>query len=492
MDLKNIKQNFKYENIVKELNTIFCNIDTEIKQEVEQNLNIKTRNRDLKYTDTLIYKFLYSIPDTTKLYIVSSQNFKNNTSLSRTAYNYRENQIPLSFYTELYKKISTLYKNLMMIKLNEPIIFACDGTFNNTNSKNEKDILETSLNMGYYDITNDLPLEISLEGCKKKNNELSIFKKYINSSNIPKNSILILDRAYCSYEFIDFLIKKQYKFVIRFRNNCKNFNKIKNINDVRVIKYFDEFENKIPYDKFEKYIKKSKNKGKYKVINVENPENIKKLDNYKFKYANIKMLYEYTLITNIPEIDKNDDEIKKIYKQRWDIEIFFKLLKYNFKFEHLKEHNEKHNDEQYRKLYLINLIVIYLYKIIDKTYFYNNDIKKNKQVIQNNKIIKYVYKSNKSNIIKGVYNIIDDIIKGNILKDNFIKVCNLYVKYSFVKLGEIKERKAKTPFLKWYVKGHSNRSLMCKFIEAYILKDVSKLNKNTKVLYNICTITLFN
>lgn len=204
------------------------------------------------------------------------------------------------------------------------------------------------------------------------------------------------------------------------------------------------------------------------------------------------MLYEYTLITNIPEIDKNDDEIKKIYKQRWDIEIFFKLLKYNFKFEHLKEHNEKHNDEQYRKLYLINLIVIYLYKIIDKTYFYNNDIKKNKQVIQNNKIIKYVYKSNKSNIIKGVYNIIDDIIKGNILKDNFIKVCNLYVKYSFVKLGEIKERKAKTPFLKWYVKGHSNRSLMCKFIEAYILKDVSKLNKNTKVLYNICTITLFN
>jgi hypothetical protein len=55
-----------------------------------------------------------------------------------------------------------------MIKLNEPIIFACDGTFNNTNSKNEKDILETSLNMGYYDITNDLLLEISLEGCKKK------------------------------------------------------------------------------------------------------------------------------------------------------------------------------------------------------------------------------------------------------------------------------------------------------------------------------------
>jgi hypothetical protein len=86
MDLKNIKQNFKYENIVKEVNTIFC--------------NIKIRNIVFKIY-ILIYKFLYSIPDTTILYIVSSQNFKNNTSLSQTAYNYRENQIPLFFNTGL-------------------------------------------------------------------------------------------------------------------------------------------------------------------------------------------------------------------------------------------------------------------------------------------------------------------------------------------------------------------------------------------------------
>jgi hypothetical protein len=39
-NIKNIKQHFKYENIVKELNTIFCNIDTEIIKEVLQNLNI--------------------------------------------------------------------------------------------------------------------------------------------------------------------------------------------------------------------------------------------------------------------------------------------------------------------------------------------------------------------------------------------------------------------------------------------------------------------
>jgi len=41
-----------------------------------------------------------------------------------------------------------------------------------------------------------------------------------------------------------------------------------------------------------------------------------------------------------------------------------------------------------------------------------------------------------------------------------------------------------------YVKGHSNRSLLYKFIEAFITNNISKLNKNHKVLYNTCTITL--
>ena len=66
----------------------------------------------------------------------------------------------------------------------------------------------------------------------------------------------------------------------------------------------------------------------------------------------------------------------------------------------------------------------------------------------------------------------------------------MYVKYSVTELGLLKERKAKTPFLKWYVKGHSNRSLLYKFIEAFLLKNDKKLNKNHKVLFKTCKITL--
>lgn len=253
-----MNKNFSYENVTKKLNKIFLNLETDIINDVEKGLNIKTRNRNINFIDALLYKFNYSKLDTTKESIVCSYNFNNDTTITQPAFEKRERQIPLITYNKFYKNISDFYKKLMNIDTKKPFIFSSDGTFNNINSLNKKDNLETSLNMGFYDITNDLPLELNIEGNKNKNNELSILKKYLKNSNIPLNSILVLDRAYCSYEFIDFLIKNKYKIIIRFRNNCKNFNKIKNINDVRIIKYFDEVENTISYSKYKNYIDKKK------------------------------------------------------------------------------------------------------------------------------------------------------------------------------------------------------------------------------------------
>ena len=483
--------NFSFENIEKEINLIFKDIPSVIKKSIYDVRNTVVKNSKIKFDDVLFYKFLYSVPENTKLSIVSSFNFNNNSSITRSAYAYRDDQIPLEFYNDLYRKVSGCYKKLMNIDVTKPFTFAVDGTFNNTNSKNKKDLLETSLNMGYYDITNDLPIELNLEGSKNKNNELHILKKYITKSNIPINSIIVLDRAYCSYDFINFLIKKKLKFIIRFRNNCKNFDKITKINDIRILKYFDEFTNKVPFDKYIKYIEKNNKKieGKHKLINTQNNKIVNINDIPKFKNAVLKMKYEYTLITNLPIDSYNDEKIKELYRQRWDVEVFFKLLKYNFKFELLKEHNKEESTDQYKKLYMVNLIVIYLGKIIEKAYYHNNVMKKDYVKEEKKKLVKYVYKPNKSNIIKGVYKIIESIIKGSLKKEELKKTCDSYVSYSYVKLGQHKERKAKTPFLKWYVKGHSNRSLLCKFIEAHFNNDLSKLNKNHKVLYNQCTIT---
>ena len=94
--------------------------------------------------------------------------------------------------------------------------------------------------MGYYDVTNDIPIDLTFEGVNKKNSELNTLINYLNEKNMTNNCILILDRIYCKYEFIDYLIKNNYKFVVRFRNNCKNFNQIKAIENVRILNFFEE------------------------------------------------------------------------------------------------------------------------------------------------------------------------------------------------------------------------------------------------------------
>lgn len=242
---------------------------------------------------------------------------------------------------------------------------------------------------------------------------------------------------------------------------------------------------------------KKKEQKKLKELNKKQNTNIKYITDHEkynliFKNALISINHEYTLLTNLSIDNYNDEKIKELYKQRWNIEIFFKLLKYNFKFEHLVEHNKNLDYEQYKKLYLVNLTIIYLSKIIEKTYFYNNNIKKNFTKYDKKKFIEYVYKPNKSNIIKGAYIVLENLINLKFYKNNLINICNICVKYKYVKLGEYKERKAKTPFFKWYVKGHSERSLMIKFVEVYIFNNINILNKNTKMLYKTCKIKINN
>jgi IS4 transposase len=82
------------------------------------------------------------------------------------------------------------------------------------------------------------------------------------------------------------------------------------------------------------------------------------------KSYDVTMKYEYVLVTNFTLDTHTDEQIKNLYKNRWNVEIFFKLLKYNFKFERLDEHDKKQSNDAYVKLYLVNLIIVYLAKII--------------------------------------------------------------------------------------------------------------------------------
>ena len=132
--------NFSFENIEKEINLIFKDIPSVIKKSIYDVRNTVVKNSKIKFDDVLFYKFLYSVPENTKLSIVSSFNFNNNSSITRSACAYRDDQIPLEFYNDLYRKVSGCYKKLMNIDATKPFTFAVDGTFNNTNTKNKKDV----------------------------------------------------------------------------------------------------------------------------------------------------------------------------------------------------------------------------------------------------------------------------------------------------------------------------------------------------------------
>ena len=139
----------------------------------------------------------------------------------------------------------------------------------------------------------------------------------------------------------------------------------------------------------------NKNKNTIKDDNVRfityksnKPITIKDKDN---KYIKLEEHILCNLATNLPLNEYNNDSIKKIYLMRWDIEVFFKLLKSNFKFACLKEHNNN-TIEQYKKKYVIILINLYLIRLIECVYDNNN--KKNKN---NNKNDKNNNKNNNKN-----------------------------------------------------------------------------------------------
>jgi hypothetical protein len=115
--------NFTYKNVSHEINLIFKDISKDIKKSFFELHNKKLKDSKLNFVDVLYNKFLYSLPENTKVSITSTHNFENETSNSRTSFDYRENQILLVFYNELYRKINKLYKKLMNIESKKTYYF---------------------------------------------------------------------------------------------------------------------------------------------------------------------------------------------------------------------------------------------------------------------------------------------------------------------------------------------------------------------------------
>jgi len=421
INLNNNNFKSKINHLTKELNNIFKNSNFDI-MNMLKNKNIKTRTKQLTFLDVLNYKFQYSFINKTQNDVIDNYKYNNNISCDKTAFYKKENKIPFEYYKSIYDKILILHN--YYAKPNKYKIIAVDGTYNNTNLKNNKK-LETNLNMGYYDITNKIPISLDLKGEHNKNKEIEALMNKITDNEIDiQNIVLVLDRAYFSYDLMNFLDSKNINFVIRIKNNCSYINnKEKQVNVKKIPEHI-------------RFINYNFNiESKKRLINKKTQE----INDYKI----IKNIDCY-VATNLNE-DINDDNIKDIYNSRWQIEEFFKLTKNNYKFSVMREHN-KNIEESYNKTYIIIQIICILERIFelvcDDCINYNHE--------------KYNIKINKSSIISGIYVIITDIIFSRLTKTNLLIFFKCYIKLNYCEKNFHNPRTSKIPFTKWYVKGYHN------------------------------------
>ena len=192
------------QSILNNINNIFKTTIKDIYNET------KIRNNKITIHDILLYKFKYSELTKTKQSVVSEINYNNKKVVDRTSYYKKDNNIPLKYYKYIFTNIKKLYNEKIKDK-NKMDIIAVDGTYVNNNlfldnkkNKTNKNTLETSLCMGYYNIDDNIPIDLSFKGSKNKNNEIRELKKWIISNKI-NNIIIVADRVYFSYELYKFL-----------------------------------------------------------------------------------------------------------------------------------------------------------------------------------------------------------------------------------------------------------------------------------------------
>jgi hypothetical protein len=418
----------------------------------------------IKLHDAIYYKFKYTEINSTKTSITSHINYINNTTFTTQSYDSKENNISNDIYESLFLKTISLYDNICDTKSDIRYI-AVDGTNTNDTKYN---VIQ---NMGYFDINNNIPIDITYDGLHK-NTEVSSFINYIRDHvNEFEKAVFICDRLYFTYELLHFLEKHNLKYIIRVKGNGNNLNVNtdvskynKNFNLINELKHCTRLiECKNTYNKIV-YKRSTKNKKDKNTT-----------------YA-LKVINDCTLVTNLLDTKKySNSTLLNLYRNRWSIEVYFKYIKSNFKFQYTTDKNSSN----YRRTYVCEMILVYIINIIKCCYIKTNNIdlssipikKKNKC----NQII--IRKINKTNLTKGLFSeLLYDIIKGSLTDQQLNTFCNSYIKICENTSDRHFPRTSKKPFSKWYLKGYSINSKIIKIIDAIINNRLDTLNNNEKTI----------
>lgn len=422
--------------------------------------NSKINNSKINCNALMYYIFYSFFKNESKT--SSSDKLKNiYKNICRESYSKKSKKIPISFFTNLRKKVFDIYSKHYCKKgtVTNKIIMAGDGT--NTLDSN----FNVSLNMGLYDVTNGVPLELQYEGNKNRNCESKLTKEYITKNiNKFKNVIIVLDAFYYDINLFNFLIDNNIYFIIRGRTNCKNYNK------------------NLPLGKMGKQeqIMYTKVRNIIRLITYENE--IEKNINSKRKKQKTDINYDIVidktvnLITNLPK-KYTDTKIKEIYGNRWDIEVFFKTIKRNFNISVAYSRTEQ-------EMSICNecsLIMSYIIKAIKNSILSELEDKSTKDKKIN---------INETRIFNNFKEVILNklLLNTNVQFEDLINFIDKFCPPIKQQNDRHYERISKTPGTKWHAKKNSNMSAEKLILEMIDNNTINKLDKNKKLLANKITI----
>jgi len=350
------------DSVIKELkNIILAKLDS-------INDQVFKRNSKIKITDLFFYiANLINSPRNSSVTVTSELLIEDLVTANDSAFRKKRQLIDFKYFNEIADLITNFYyTNMDVTKLLDKYrIFSADGTYIQVPKELEKDGYKLTKNGTYvnalvgglYDINNQLIIDLNMSN---KKNERDIF--FNQCSYLSAGDVVVFDRNYYSERLLYDLNKMNIYPIFRMKKNN--------------IYYKDLLET-------------NNNEKIYEICT-------KKTNNIPIKIRLIKYVINkkiYVLLTTILDENVTVNVLKEIYKKRWNIEEYFKSIKYCLSFNDFHSKSEKLIKQEIA----MHKFVTNLTRTFEEIYKKNNkdNIKKSKNNFKNNILhtTKYILKN---------------------------------------------------------------------------------------------------